>query len=81
MPLLLIDYIFDQNKEIYSIIGDEFLGCMRNIDKERGNNILLNDIGYKIKFRCSPVSEIEENKFKQILKIIENDKKPFINLI
>jgi len=81
MPLLLIDYMFNEKKERYEIIGDNFTGCMRTIDKERGNNILVNDLDYKIKLRCSPVFEVDKTKFYKILKIIKEDRKYFLDLI
>jgi hypothetical protein len=67
MPLLLIDYVFDENKDIYDIIENNFIGCMKEIDKERGNNMLINYLGYKIKFRCSPIFEIDKNKFDKMV--------------
>jgi hypothetical protein len=80
MPLLLIDYIFNENSKIYNIIGDDFVGCMRKIDKERGCNIQINELGYKIKFRCSPIFEINDKIYKKIIEIIkEDDKKEFID--
>jgi hypothetical protein len=80
MPLLLIDYIFDENRDVHCIIGDSFIGCMRNIDKERGHHMMLNDLGYKIKFRCSPIFEIDESVFQRLMGVIANDNKLLVDL-
>lgn len=76
MPLLLVDYKFNENKDIYDVVGDDFTGCMRMIDKERGYHITVNDLGYKLKFRCSPTFDITKEKYDQLLKIVKKDAKP-----
>ena len=77
--LLLLDYIFNENDEIYKLIGDDFPGCLRKVDVERGHHLLLGDILFNVIFRCSGVFEVTQERFERLLIILQSCDKKIID--
>ena len=73
---MLIDFIFDEDPTVFAITGNNFPGCMRAIDKVRGHHIIVGDLGYKLKFRCSPTFDVDKDLFNRMLDCLSELGKP-----